>query len=68
MEANSLAVCKCGKPMNPEGGKMVCDCGYSYEIPRKLPPYSNMVLERDMLLAENKELRETIRRINKERR
>lgn len=63
-----MAVCKCGKAMQPKGEKMVCSCGYSYEIPKKLPSYEELLAERNMLLAETKKLKEIIEQINRKMR
>ena len=44
---------KCQSLMKIIGTRMVCECGYQYEIPVRLPSYTE-------LLKENKELRQRV--------
>ena len=39
-----MAVCpKCSQEMFIQGGKMVCLCGYQYNLPERIPTYNELM-------------------------
>ena len=39
-----MAVCpKCSQEMVAQNGKMVCECGYQYALPKRIPTYNDLM-------------------------
>lgn len=39
-----MAICpRCSKEMVADGNQMVCRCGYQYDLPERLPTYTELL-------------------------